>query len=33
MNMAVGEYHLAHKYSMERFTDADLTKIATCRGN
>ena len=29
MNMAVGEYHLAHKYSMERFTDADLTKIAT----
>ena len=29
MNMAVGEYHLAHKYSMERFTDADLTKKAT----
>ena len=29
MNMAVGEYHLAHKYAIERFTNADLTKIAT----
>ena len=29
MNMAVGEYHLGHKYAIERFTNADLTKIAT----